>query len=215
MRLPRTVADVLSSHVCLEVECIDRLYLNVYQPRSRRPSSGRFPGAYGCSGEYGASGPCSSTSRWWIVVCVNCGNHCPIRSRQSSAVRPGGGRPEGSWRPRRPAAPRRKTRLCPLTRLMKAYAKAVHAWPQAFDRLGRLESRLKIRIARLGVNTKQVLPRTACLDWQRFSARRQGVNLTWLLDTPRTLCDVRVFMEAAEPVSSSDRGLGVCWRGRR
>jgi hypothetical protein len=33
MTLPRTVADVLSDHVVLEVECIDRLYLNVYQPR--------------------------------------------------------------------------------------------------------------------------------------------------------------------------------------
>jgi len=33
MTLPRTVADVLSDHVTLEVECIDRMYLNVWQPR--------------------------------------------------------------------------------------------------------------------------------------------------------------------------------------
>ena len=33
MSLPRTVADVLSQHVTLEVESIDRMYLNVYQPR--------------------------------------------------------------------------------------------------------------------------------------------------------------------------------------
>jgi hypothetical protein len=33
MSLPRTVADVLSEHVTLEVEGIDRMYLNVYQPR--------------------------------------------------------------------------------------------------------------------------------------------------------------------------------------
>src|SRR5438094_9819939 len=33
MSLPRSVADVLSQHVTLEVECIDRMYLNVYQPR--------------------------------------------------------------------------------------------------------------------------------------------------------------------------------------
>lgn len=33
MTLPRTVADVLSDHVILEVECIDRMYLNLYQPR--------------------------------------------------------------------------------------------------------------------------------------------------------------------------------------
>src|SRR6516165_8881223 len=33
MSLPRTVAEVLSEHVTLEVEGIDRIYLNVYQPR--------------------------------------------------------------------------------------------------------------------------------------------------------------------------------------
>ena len=33
MSVPRTVADVLSEHVTLEVEGIDRMYLNVYQPR--------------------------------------------------------------------------------------------------------------------------------------------------------------------------------------
>jgi hypothetical protein len=33
MTLPRTVAGVLSDHVQFEIECIDRMYLNVYQPR--------------------------------------------------------------------------------------------------------------------------------------------------------------------------------------
>ena len=33
MMLPRSVADVLADHVTLEVECIDRMYLNLYQPR--------------------------------------------------------------------------------------------------------------------------------------------------------------------------------------
>jgi hypothetical protein len=33
MTVPRSVADVLRDHVTLEVECIDRIYLNVYQPR--------------------------------------------------------------------------------------------------------------------------------------------------------------------------------------
>jgi len=33
MTLPRTVADVLSDHVTFEVECIDRMYLNVYVPQ--------------------------------------------------------------------------------------------------------------------------------------------------------------------------------------
>jgi hypothetical protein len=31
--LPRSVADVLADHVTLEVECIDRMFLNLYQPR--------------------------------------------------------------------------------------------------------------------------------------------------------------------------------------
>jgi hypothetical protein len=33
MTVARTVGDVLRDHVTLEVECVDRLYLNVYQPR--------------------------------------------------------------------------------------------------------------------------------------------------------------------------------------
>src|SRR5215210_3887800 len=33
MTLPRSVADVLGGHVTLEVDCIDRMYLNLYQPR--------------------------------------------------------------------------------------------------------------------------------------------------------------------------------------
>src|SRR5262252_5206348 len=33
MTLPRSAADVLSGHVVFEVESIDRMYLNVWQPR--------------------------------------------------------------------------------------------------------------------------------------------------------------------------------------
>ena len=33
MTLPRTVAEVLADHVVFEIESIDRMYLNVYQPR--------------------------------------------------------------------------------------------------------------------------------------------------------------------------------------
>src|ERR1700730_661000 len=33
MTLPRSAADVLAQHVTLEIECIDRMYLNVYQSR--------------------------------------------------------------------------------------------------------------------------------------------------------------------------------------
>jgi hypothetical protein len=31
--LPQSIADVLGKHVTLTLECIDRLYLNVYQPK--------------------------------------------------------------------------------------------------------------------------------------------------------------------------------------
>ena len=33
MSVPRSVAEIIREHVTLEVECIDRMYLNVYQPR--------------------------------------------------------------------------------------------------------------------------------------------------------------------------------------
>jgi hypothetical protein len=36
MTLPRSAADVLSEHVTLEVECIDRMYLNLYVPQLQR-----------------------------------------------------------------------------------------------------------------------------------------------------------------------------------
>jgi hypothetical protein len=36
MSLPRTAADVIREHVTLELECIDRMYLNVYQPHLQR-----------------------------------------------------------------------------------------------------------------------------------------------------------------------------------
>ena len=36
MSIPRTVAEVIREHVCLEVEGIDRMYLNVYVPALQR-----------------------------------------------------------------------------------------------------------------------------------------------------------------------------------
>jgi hypothetical protein len=36
MSLPRSVAEVLAEHVTLEVEGIDRMYLNVYIPELQR-----------------------------------------------------------------------------------------------------------------------------------------------------------------------------------
>ena len=37
MTLPRSVADVLDDHVTMELECIDRMYLNLYQPKLMWP----------------------------------------------------------------------------------------------------------------------------------------------------------------------------------
>lgn len=38
MSIPRSVAEILSEHVTLELEGIDRMYLNVYVPRLQRES---------------------------------------------------------------------------------------------------------------------------------------------------------------------------------
>src|SRR5664280_1485638 len=45
MTLPRTVADVLSDHVTFEVECIDRMYLNVWVPRLDWPTAAESRGS--------------------------------------------------------------------------------------------------------------------------------------------------------------------------
>ena len=42
MSLPRTVADVFDSHVTLELESLDRVYLNVYQPKQFLRSIDRY-----------------------------------------------------------------------------------------------------------------------------------------------------------------------------
>jgi hypothetical protein len=38
MTLPRTVTEVLEDHVTFELECIDRMYLNVYVPKLMFPA---------------------------------------------------------------------------------------------------------------------------------------------------------------------------------
>src|SRR5215218_4864150 len=38
MKIPKTAADVLDDHVVFELECIDRVYLNLYQPKLVYPS---------------------------------------------------------------------------------------------------------------------------------------------------------------------------------
>ncbi|HEX2808661.1 MAG TPA: hypothetical protein VHN80_21065, partial [Kineosporiaceae bacterium] len=38
MNLPRSVSDVVAEHVTFQVECIDRMYLNVYVPGLQYPA---------------------------------------------------------------------------------------------------------------------------------------------------------------------------------
>src|SRR5260370_41992001 len=49
MSHPASVAEVLANHVPLEVECIDRMYLNLYQPKLVYPAGvvGFFKGHRG------------------------------------------------------------------------------------------------------------------------------------------------------------------------
>jgi hypothetical protein len=49
MTIPRSVADVLADHVSMELECIDRMYLNLYQPKLMWPGGvvGFFKGHRG------------------------------------------------------------------------------------------------------------------------------------------------------------------------
>lgn len=42
MSIPRTVAEVIGQHVTLELECLDRVYLNVYQPKLQYPKAVYF-----------------------------------------------------------------------------------------------------------------------------------------------------------------------------
>jgi len=41
MSIPRSVAKILNEHVTLELEGIDRMYLNVYVPRLQREAGWR------------------------------------------------------------------------------------------------------------------------------------------------------------------------------
>lgn len=50
---------------------------------------------------------------------------------------------------------RKGTLQCPLLPRIRAYSEDVHAWPQALAASADSQSRLKIRIARPGVNTQQ------------------------------------------------------------
>lgn len=40
MSLPHSVAEVIQEHVTLELECIDRMYLNVYVPALQHERGG-------------------------------------------------------------------------------------------------------------------------------------------------------------------------------
>ena len=42
MKVPRSVAEILSQHTTLTLECIDRLYLNVYVPVLQRAAGAAY-----------------------------------------------------------------------------------------------------------------------------------------------------------------------------
>ena len=44
MSIARTVADILADHTTLELECIDRMYLNVYMPLLQTPAGVAYYG---------------------------------------------------------------------------------------------------------------------------------------------------------------------------
>ena len=45
MKVARSVAEILSQHTTLALECIDRLYLNVYVPVLQRAAGARISSA--------------------------------------------------------------------------------------------------------------------------------------------------------------------------
>jgi len=63
MSLPRTVADVINQHVTLELESLDRVYLNVYQPNLQTPKA-----AFWFLREFHGQGAVSSRKRKAITL---------------------------------------------------------------------------------------------------------------------------------------------------
>jgi len=69
MNAPASVADVLARHVRLELECIDRLYLNVYQPRLQHECGIAAFFRYHCGYRYPSSALMDPISkRFWGAV---------------------------------------------------------------------------------------------------------------------------------------------------
>src|SRR5213592_4618779 len=62
MSVPRSVADVLRNHVTLEVEGIDRMYLNVYQPNLQSPKQAA------CFFRYHRGQPVASSSLMGVMT---------------------------------------------------------------------------------------------------------------------------------------------------
>jgi len=62
MTLPRTTADVITDHVLFEIECIDRLYVNVYVPQVQYPKGliGYLRARLGCT--IGSTAPLGAKS---------------------------------------------------------------------------------------------------------------------------------------------------------
>ena len=61
--IARSVGEVLEKHVTLDIEGIDRLYLNAYQPLLQMPGGVVRRGVLGLSGPLSSETPVHSTVR--------------------------------------------------------------------------------------------------------------------------------------------------------
>jgi hypothetical protein len=80
MTLPRTVADVLSRHVAFEIESIDRMYLNLYQPRLQHTTeaAGFFVGHRGFT--YASSALVSQMTEGFVADIDHFRGRAPTRT---------------------------------------------------------------------------------------------------------------------------------------
>src|SRR5579885_2693011 len=91
MSLPRTVAEVIDHQVTLELESLDRVYLNVYQPQLGRNGPSTMPGSSARVGSWRTVPRCRS----WAITPHDGSwtSRSPPRLRLLRGGVPGGDRP--------------------------------------------------------------------------------------------------------------------------
>ena len=99
MTLPRSAADVLADHVLFEIEAIDRMYLNLYQPRLQH-GAGIAAFFVGHRGHRFASSALMAPMTAAFTADIS--HFIAARGAGSGAVRPGAA--QGSGHRRVPAA---------------------------------------------------------------------------------------------------------------